>query len=206
MYFIKIIGLPGSGKSTMIENWIKKNPGKKFLTINDRLTNEKDRLALNENRTQNCYIFQKKMIEKYEVKTAKNHMNFDFIINHTPLEMITFFNEVNLKQGFLTKYGWEELISHSVKKFKRESKPDLTVYMITTPQICAEHIEQRKRTGETCSDSDSVLSIKTLTEVYEKIQIHLKKLQEISQKQTKNIFLNEFCVETTNICDIVKYF
>ncbi len=95
--YIKYIGLPGCGKSFSFVN--SNNP--KLKIINDCLAEK-----TYHNKIKNEFEFQKFFLQNYE--TVQNSID-SVIINHTPLEMIQFYNKVKFETNSINVKQFEIL-------------------------------------------------------------------------------------------------
>ena len=153
---IKFFGLPGSGKTTVIDV-LKETLKIKLKVINDKLPSTEMLRQLWSNPTQNCVTFQHLLIEKEEeeekkIKNCEFIKNYDFIIDHTPIETIEFFNHAYLASSYISGFNYDHL-QRKCNKVRIEREPDqgeddIYVFLYTPIFQTLENIKKRNRAEE----------------------------------------------------------
>ena len=148
---IKILGVPGCGKTTMLKH-LNKCMQCPIDIVKDKLYTAHDLAELKSNPWQNAVLFQQKMITESETEDkSRQNMEEDkehIVVEHTPIEMIEFFTAAYKLTGFITDYGFEHLRNKWNNLNKK--KPDKCgyIYMICPPKDSIENMKERKREGE----------------------------------------------------------
>lgn len=200
---IKFFGLPGSGKTTVIET-LKQDLGLKLRIINDNLTTEKMLRALWTNPAQNSVTFQHMLIEReknQEIKLKKDLVlfpNFDYVIDHTPVEMIEFFNHAYLASTYLSEFSFEQL-QIECNKVRTARQPDngekdIYVFLHTPIEQVMKNIEKRGRAGESFHENYVFTHIHYAIETF--------KNQNLSRKHI-TVPYEENIIDITGICGLL---
>lgn len=145
---VKLLGLPGSGKSTILKEMEKiKNKKCTFSVIHDRMVQSQDLKCLAENMKQNTITFQTKLVENFLNETIEEPYA-DIIIDHTPIEMVEFFNTSYTIYNYMTDYNWDH-ICQMIKKVK-ENEMTLRgfVYIFAPVETCIRNMRKRNRLYE----------------------------------------------------------
>ena len=186
---IKFIGIPGCGKSTLIDKLKETNAD--ITVTKEELYTTHDLSELNLNPWQNATPFQEKMIEtmaQKEQQTRDDELTLN--VEHTPIEMIEFFSAAYKLSGFISDYGFECIRN----KFRRIKKPHNCgyVYILCPPYASMRNMKIRNRDGEGAiqpfvldtinhlivAHYDSNLSPSKLLLHYREDDFHVKEVQE----------------------------
>lgn len=152
MKTIKVIGLPGSGKSSMLRK-LKKTYGSKMTVINEDLLQASDVACLHENPEQNGLAIQMKIIDFMISQATSADRSSDKLMltfEHTPIEMVSFFTSLYTYNGIISDYGCEYLREkmNSLRQIEGPRNKTYYIYLFAPIHICRENIIERGRTGE----------------------------------------------------------
>lgn len=147
---VKIIGIPGCGKSTIIENLQKQ--GANIRVIKDKLYKERALKALKSNIMQNAVIFQDEVLtnwvnsELFEGDDKETNIS----IEHTPIEMIEFFTTAYKLAGFISEYGFNYLRDkfYSSGIASRRNADTAYIYIECPPEDAIRNMKIRGRKDE----------------------------------------------------------
>ena len=152
---IKILGVPGCRKSTMLRevDRILRCHNRSIIIVKDKLYTTDDLAELKLNPWQNAVIFQQNMIDDFQsedkyqqqMKKCENQI----VVEHTPIEMIEFFTAAYKLSGFITDYGFKYIRN---KWYNSSINDDADkcgyIYVICSPKDSIENMKERKREGE----------------------------------------------------------
>lgn len=151
MLKVKFLGLPGSGKSTLFED-MKKSKTKKytFSVSRDHLVRGKDLEHLSENMKQNAVTFQSLLVEKFSQLSTETPRS-NIVMEHTPIEMVEFFNLAYTAYNYMTEYNLDHL-RHKIEDAKRLEKDTSSVlgyvYIFAPVNRCIKNMKKRGRLNE----------------------------------------------------------
>lgn len=143
LFKIKLIGFPGSGKSTHLKLW---KPFFNFHIINENLLNENDL-------TKSTLERQHLILDRFNIKGETHNK---VIFDHTPIEMIKWYTNYFYQKNELKKIDFEEMIEKIEMIEKEEEKIfDKIIYLnfCNEKEFIKKNIETRGRKNETFDES-----------------------------------------------------
>lgn len=153
MSIIKFIGLPGCGKTSIID-LLSTNTKLNMTRESDIILDKYDLVEMYTNPRQNTIVYHLKLLEEFQKQYKKEKPGqYKFYVEHTPFEMFEFFTLANLQAGNITSYGYRHLKEKSVgikmaQYVEHEQAECIYIYITAPPETCIENMKKRNRDGE----------------------------------------------------------
>ena len=151
MTTIKFIGLPGCGKTSII-NLLKEKIDMSNASNISLPSNDLYQMYINPK--QNTVLYHMKLLEEFQKSYHERDLSkCNIYVEHTPFEMFEFFCLANVLAGNITAYGYRYLKDKSfnikLKQFM-ENEPEncIYIYIIANPETCIKNMKERNRDGE----------------------------------------------------------
>lgn len=139
---ISIGGNVGCGKSTILERLKKEG----YTVFFEPLDEWKHLSKFYENKERWAFTFQVEVLNSFQQLKQGNQC---VICERSPFESYHIFSKMLLENGCMTP-GEFELFEELYKKLSW--KPDLFIYLRTTPDVCQKRIQKRQRSCENTID------------------------------------------------------
>lgn len=159
--YIQLMGAPGSGKSTLITE-LKKECAKKKIhlrVLNEDMSKKPQLTKIHEKilllrPDKAIYRHQRRLItqcSEIKIEQKEDYRKF-YIVDHTPIELVQFFNGNFAVDGLITPDQYAELELLARDAFlARESKLGMRrifVYMLGNTKETVDRVKNRNRTGK----------------------------------------------------------
>ena len=180
MVNVSVIGNIGCGKSTLLHGLVEKGYDVEFEPVNEwKFLNK-----FYENMKRWCFTFQVEILNSFKVMDIDNK-----IVERSPWEACNIFANNSYLNNLMTKDEYD-IICDITKNVGY--KPDVFIYLKSSPELSMERIKNR---GRICENSISLEYITQLQILYEHCIEELikegKKILIIDAHKDKNIICDE---------------
>lgn len=181
---ISVIGNIGCGKSTLLNGLIDKGYEVMFEPVNQWKFLKK----FYEDMRRWCFTLQVEILNSFKGMDTKNK-----IVERSPWEACNIFAKNSHMNNLLSdeEYGLICQLTNSIGY-----KPDVFIYLRSTPELCMERIKQRQR------ECESTITKEYITQLHE---LYVKCIEDLI-KEGKYVFIVDAFKEKDDICEEVIEF